>query len=127
MNELIAATLDRLLADIESGKLDWKKTWIGGGLPSNYTTRRHYNGINILLLWIAAQSAGYPTQEWATYKQWQAAGHQVRKGQRSSTIFIVKDAVKKRDDGEDEHYRFFRCAFVFNAAQLTEPPAATEL
>ena len=122
MNQLIERTLDQLVAAIEGEALDWRKTWAGGGLPMNHTTGKNYRGINILLLWSAASEHQFPTQRWATYKQWAAAGHQVGKGERSSTIFISKDVEKKdRLTGETERYRLLRCAFVFNSAQLVEP------
>lgn len=123
MNQLIEATLEAMLERIDNGKGDWIKEWVGGGAPRNAATGRHYRGINILLLWSARQSSAYSTNEWATYKQWLSVGKQVRKDQKSSTIFIMKDALKKggdRDNKED-HYRLLRCAFVFNREQLTDP------
>jgi len=127
MNQLVEATLQDLIDKIENGTGDWLREWVGGGAPTNYTTRHHYHGINILLLWSAKVEAGYPTSQWATYKQWRDAGYQVRKGEKSSIIFINKDTVKKGGDKDnpDDHYRLFKCAFVFNAAQLeVAPPQA---
>lgn len=125
MNQLIEKTLDDLVARIEAGTGDWYADWIGGGLPTNYTTGRRYHGANILLLWAGKERHGYATAQWATYKQWQQAGYQVKAAERSTVIFITKDAVKKGGDKDnpDDHYRLLRCAYVFNAAQLTEPPA----
>lgn len=122
MNQLIETTLDRLVEAIESAG-DWRKTWVGGGMPRNFTTKSHYHGVNILLLWAAQAEHGYATAEWATYKQWQAMGYQVDAGQKSTAIMIVKDAVgKEKDNGERDHYKLFKCAFVFNAAQLIVQP-----
>jgi len=124
MNQLIERTLDDLVERIEKGTGDWIRDWVSGSVPLNYTTSRQYHGINILLLWGAKEKAGYPSSEWATYKQWAASGHQVKAGEKSSTIFISKDALKKGGDkaNPDDHYRLLRCAFVFNAAQLVVPP-----
>ena len=123
MNILIEATMDRLVENIEAG-LDWKKTWIsGGGLPTNYLTKRPYSGTNILLLWCAQQNSAYPTNQWATYKQWQQAGYQVRGGEKSHVILIVRDAVKDKGKETEERYRMFKAAFVFNAYQLAVIPA----
>jgi len=125
MNQLIEATLEDLVAKIENGTGDWIHDWVGGGVPRNHTTSRRYHGINILLLWAAKEASNFPTGDWATYKQWAASGHQVKRGEKSSTIFISKDALKRGGDAAnpDDHYRLLRCAFVFNAAQLVEPPA----
>ena len=126
MNALIEATLDSLLERIENGEGDWIKEWVGGGAPKNYTTNKYYTGINTLLLWSSKQLNQYPTQEWATYKQWQAEGYQVRQGERSTTILLVRDAVKKGGDiaNEEDRYRLLKSFSVFNAAQLTAPPAS---
>lgn len=125
MNQLIEKTLDDLVARIEAGTGDWYADWIGGGLPTNYTTGRRYHGANILLLWAGKERHGYATAQWATYRQWQQAGYQVKAAERSTVIFITKEAVKKGGDKDnpDDRYRLLRCAYVFNAAQLTEPPA----
>jgi len=125
MNQLVEATLEALLERIENGDGAWIKEWVGGGSPRNAATARHYRGVNILLLWAAKEKARFVTSEWATYKQWQSLGKQVAEGQKSSIIFITKDALKKGGDKEKEedHYRLLKCAFVFNRAQLTEPPA----
>ena len=39
-------------------------------IPKNATTASAYRGINILMLWIAADMKQYPTGLWASYKQW---------------------------------------------------------
>jgi len=124
MNQLIERTLEDLVERIEKGTGDWIRDWVSGGVPRNYTTSRQYHGVNILLLWAAKERSGYPSNEWATYKQWAASGLQVKAGEKSSTIFISKDALKKGGDRDnpDDHYRLLRCAFVFNAAQLLVPP-----
>ena len=101
MNQLIEATLDDLIHRIETGTADWIKDWIADGLPQNFTTKRRYHGINVLLLSVAGSKGGYPTSKWASYKQWLAAGFQVKGGERSSTIFITKDALKKGGDTDN--------------------------
>ena len=52
----------------------WRKPWktsnIGFGLPMRMSDGRSpYRGINIVLLWIAAQEEGYSSQWWGTYDQ----------------------------------------------------------
>jgi antirestriction protein ArdC len=125
MNQLIEATLAELVDKIENGSGDWVKDWLADeGMPRNFTTRRHYHGVNVLMLWAARGKAGYPTSQWASYKQWLGAGYQVKSGERSTPVFITKDALKRGGDPDnrDDHYRLLRAAFVFNAAQLTLPP-----
>jgi antirestriction protein ArdC len=126
MNQLVESTLALLIDRIEKGTGPWIKDWISGGSPVNGVTRRRYSGVNVLLLWAAKEKAAHSSQEWATYKQWQSLGLQVREGERSSIIFIAKDAVKKGGDKDnpEDRYRLLKCAFVFNACQLVTPPAS---
>jgi antirestriction protein ArdC len=124
VNQLIESTLEALVHRIETGTGNWIKDWADDGMPQNWTTKRYYHGVNVLLLWAARANAAYPTSQWATYKQWLASGYQVKSGERSSTVFITKDALKRGGDKDnpEDHYRLLRGAFVFNAAQLTLPP-----
>ena len=76
-------------------------------LPRNATTERSYNGINILVLWIAAQQAGHSAPLWASYKQWSAVGAQVRGGERATRIIFYKQFTVEPDgtDSEDDGHR----------------------
>ncbi len=49
-------------------------------IPTNANTGLRYSGINVLTLWAIAANTGYSTQLWATYRQWQEMGAQVRPG-----------------------------------------------
>ena len=74
---------DTVIAALEQGVVPWSCPWDRRTnhslLPSNATTGRPYNGINVLLLWVTAHLRGYPDSRWLTFKQAQAAGGQVRK------------------------------------------------
>ncbi len=119
---------DRIIAAIEAGAGDWKMPWHvkDGGtavVPVNAVSQRAYRGINVLMLWAAAQSAGYPSGIWATYKQWSELGAQVRKGEKACPIVFWKmlddDEADDQDDGDTKNARFVARAFhVFNAAQV---------
>jgi antirestriction protein ArdC len=87
--DLFEAIGEKLIAAIESdGAGKWSKPWqsifSAQGTPVNATTKKAYQGVNVLVLWAAAMEAGYPEARWATYKQWQAAGAQVAKGQKGT-------------------------------------------
>lgn len=128
-----------IVAAIEAGAGDWKMPWHHDGSaisrPSNVGSERRYRGVNVIALWIAAQAAGYASGVWGTYRQWLAAGAQVRKGARGTTVVLWKQMASMRDDDDDNdedgdsaRARFFARAFtVFNAAQVdgyTPNPAA---
>ncbi|HIB1403092.1 TPA: ArdC-like ssDNA-binding domain-containing protein, partial [Salmonella enterica subsp. enterica serovar Muenchen] len=97
---------DRIIAALEQGTAPWRRPWrcVGtgdpGGLPSNALTGRCYSGVNVLLLWLAAEEGGYTSDRWLTYRQAQEAGGQVRKRESCSLAVIYKDWTKP---AEDEH------------------------
>lgn len=117
-----------IVAAIEAGAGKWRMPWHHNGnaisRPENVGSRRRYRGLNIVALWIAAQAFGYASGIWGTYRQWQAVGAQVRKGEHGSTVVLWKQAASSADDdhdGDEEsvHRRVFARAFtVFNLAQV---------
>ena len=100
------------------------------GLPYNPIGHYAYRGINILSLWASQQEAAYATTAWATFKQWQAAGAQVRRGEKGTLTVFFKpmDARDRPATGEDEQSsrRFVaKAAYIFNAAQVDGYEAAS--
>lgn len=115
---------DQIIAAIEAGagkaSLPWHRKGAMHSLPANAITHRPYNGINVFLLWCTAEAEGYLTNEWATYRQWQDAGAQVKKGEKSTTVIFYKEysTGETDEDGEEEKRRVARAFRVFNAAQV---------
>ncbi|TGE04608.1 DUF1738 domain-containing protein [Hymenobacter fodinae] len=107
---------------VMEGRPPWRKPWEGGSefpftIPHNATTGNRYNGFNIPILWDAADKLGYQTHNWASYKQWQEAGKQVRRGEKGTTIGYYNTLIKV--DGEDEKkIPFLKTSAVFNEYQL---------
>lgn len=134
---------DRIVAAIEAGAKagDWRMPWHAGAdgrpaaAPVNAATGKPYRGVNVLALWAAAHAAGHATGVWATYRQWQELGAQVRKGEQASPVVFWRvldgrGAEEAGDEGEDEaagrgRRLLARGYSVFNAAQVEgyEPPA----
>jgi antirestriction protein ArdC len=120
---------DQIIEAMKNAK-DFQLPWNapGLGLPINSYTRNSYNGINILSLWASAMDKQFSSNSWATYKQWQCMGAQVRKGQKGNPIVIYK-ALSPNDDtgsatetGTEDNTRsrvLIRSAMVFNADQVT--------
>lgn len=98
---------DKIISALEKGTAPWKKPWrsavkqYGGMLPTNALTGNHYNGVNILLLWMAAEEMGSNVNRWLTYRQTQQLGGQVRKGERSTLTVIFKPFEIQAKDKED--------------------------
>lgn len=98
-------------------------------MPANAVTGRRYSGINVLILWAAVIDGKYASQRWLTFKQAQAAGGNVRKGERGTTVcyadrFTPKDeAERARDeDREARQLAFLKRFTVFNVAQCKGLP-----
>ena len=106
---LYAEVTARVIAELEKGRLPWVQPWDAAGcgcaMPANAMTGRRYSGINVLILWSAGIGSGYSSQCWLTYRQAQAVGGNVRKGEKGTTICYA-DRFRPRDEQErarDEH------------------------
>ena len=129
---------DRIVTELERGVFPWTQPWDVGkggpvvgsaGMPVNVSTGNAYSGVNILLLWIAAAEHGYASQRWLTYKQAQALGGQVRRGQTSTAIVRADTFVPKgerqaaaNENREAGRVPFLKIYRVFNAAQVDGLP-----
>lgn len=131
LNQKIADDVTaRIIAELEKGAAPWIKPWTGtaAGDDRNVVSQKAYRGINRLLLGMA----GYTSPEWATYKQWQEKGAQVRKGEKSTQIIFFKKVSKEEagpmPEGEEGQnysaYFLMRYYFVFNASQVDGYQAA---
>ena len=89
-DQLCQQVTAKIAAAIETGDTGtWQAPWHHNGTadlfnPTNAFTGRPYTGANTLILAIAAIEAEYPTGTWATYRQWQQAGGQVRRGEHGT-------------------------------------------
>ncbi len=92
------------------------------GIPENPTTGKIYQGINILCLWFNQQDKSFPSNKWATFKQWKDEGAQVKKGQKSSRVVFYKTLSKTdvNEAGEEQESKIpmLRLYNVFNAHQV---------
>lgn len=118
-----------IIAAIEAGAGSWRMPWHHNGTaitrPTNLASAKRYRGINVLALWIAANAAGYVEGLWGTYRQWQAVGAQVRKGERATAVVLWKEMKRRpsndedgEEDGDDRPRLFARTFSVFNRAQV---------
>jgi antirestriction protein ArdC len=128
-SDLFERITRQIVMGIEAGAgefiMPWHRWGDDTGAPVNAISRRPYRGINTLLLWAAAELDGHSTGRWATYRQWAAAGAQVRKGEKATAIVFWKTAAndadeQDRDEGEDRSRARFvgRVYHVFNASQV---------
>jgi antirestriction protein ArdC len=110
-----------VVAAIEAGLANpagWVAPWhtvLGGAV--NAVTGRSYNGGNMLMLAFSGEAG-----PWATFKQWQSVGANVRKGEHGTPILVpIPVSFKKaKADGEETTVSFtrYRVATVFHAGQV---------
>jgi antirestriction protein ArdC len=134
--DVYARVTAQIINSIEQGVGNWRMPWHTSGRhafsPINITSKKPYRGINTVCLWAAAQSKGYESGEWGTYKQWQDRGGQVRKGEKATTVVLWKFANSTESQDGDEHpasssrLLFTRGYAVFNACQVDGYIAKTE-
>jgi antirestriction protein ArdC len=123
----------KIVAAIEAGagafEMPWHRPGVTFTIPTNALTEKPYKGSNVLSLWIDADVKKYEHQVWATYKQWEELGAQVRKGEKGSLIVKYGEWVPKEQreqagtadasDDEDQGKRLYaKPAWVFNVGQV---------
>jgi antirestriction protein ArdC len=100
--DLYAEVSARICAELERGAAPWVKPWsatAGANTPCNAVSNRPYSGTNTVLLWMA-QAIGYRTPRYLTFKQALEVGGSVRKGERGTKVYFVKQ-LQVLDDEED--------------------------
>ena len=118
MNKSSLILYNKIISTAEENKtLAWLNGYIHEGLPYNYSTGNYYNGQNILMLWMS----GYNRSGWLTYKQAEALGGQVRKGEHGLPIVYARQGYYEEDEETNEKKwkgGAFRCYTVFNVSQI---------
>lgn len=122
----------QIVEAIEQNKsLPWRKPWRSSphsGMPTSVSSGKPYRGINIPLLHVFSTRFGFTSKWWATYRQWQQLGGQVKRrpdgvesGAWSATAVLYKPVTKTRTEaGEEVEDKFFllRTFRLFNADQV---------
>lgn len=123
----------KIVSAIEAGAGEWSMPWHRPGtsfaIPRNAVTGKNYRGSNVLSLWIDADKKKFGGRTWATFKQWQQIGAQVRKGEKGAPIVKYGTWTPKQQPGksapptaaesDDAAERLYASpAWVFNADQV---------
>lgn len=99
---------EKLIEQLKAGTAPWQKPWQPGVpnamMPMNPTSGKRYRGINAIHL----MAQGYDDPRWMTYKQAQAAGAQVQKGEKGTQVQYWK--FTEEQDKVDEQGRPIRDA-----------------
>lgn len=131
--DVYSRVTNKILADLEQGVRPWAKPWSGNHAAGRITRPlRHngkpYQGVNILLLWAEAVDKGFSCPVWMTYKQADALGAHVRKGEKGSLV-VYADTFHKTETDEktgaeiERDIPFMKGYTVFNVEQIEDLPA----
>lgn len=118
------AMTERIARAIREGEGQFVMPWHAPDgplqVPTNAVTDNVYRGVNILSLWIDAMTKGFGSAYWASYKQWQSLGAQVRYRERGTLIVFYKkiEPDEPADKKEDRPRFVARASWVFNACQV---------
>ena len=95
--DLYQAVTDKIVAALEAGTRPWIKGWQATGGLQLRSNGKAYRGVNQFLLAMTAAANGYASPFWLTFKQAQADGLNVRKGEKGSLVVFQKMLILKED------------------------------
>ena len=106
----------RIIEQMESGVIPWQKPWVASGKAVSHATGKPYSLLNQLML-------GRPG-EYLTFKQCQAAGGKVKKGEKSSMVVFWKWIEQEDEEThEKKEVPFLRYYNVFHIDQCEDVTA----
>lgn len=124
---------NQIVAALEQGVRPWMQPWSAEHAAGRITRPLRanglpYQGINVLMLWGAAEEKGYSAPIWMTFKQAVAVGGCVRKGEHGSLVVYASTFKKAETDestGEETErdIPFLKGYTVFNVEQIDGLPA----
>ena len=86
-----------------------------------------YQGINTIMLWMTAVTAGYQSPYWLTFRRALTHGGNVRKGEHGEVVVYADRIIRTGTDDKGEKTEraipFLKGYTVFNAEQCENPPA----
>lgn len=135
--DLYAEVTDKIVAMMEQGVRPWSKSWkaTDNGPKtrrfSNFVmpirvTGEYYRGVNVVLLWMAAEANGFKQPMWLTFKAAADMGGHVKKGEKGTTIvhyhFIKREVEDATGAKSEQKIPSIRSFTVFNVEQCEGLP-----
>ena len=108
--DIYAEITGRMVSEMEKGIIPWRKPWMASEAAISHTTGKPYSLLNQMLLGKVG--------EWLTFKQVNAEGGYVRKGEKAS-ICVFWKWIEKEDEetGETTQVPFLKYYNVFHLSQ----------
>ncbi len=117
--DVYALVNNRIIEQLELGKIPWQQPWTAAGLPQNLISKKPYRGINVWLL----ASLTYSQNYFLTFKQLKELGGMVKKGEKGCpVVFWQIDEVLDEKKEQMKKRSLLRYYSVFNVSQCEGIP-----
>lgn len=126
MNQVFKIVTDRIIEDLKNDLVPWQKKW--KSIPANWSTKKPYQGINVLLLMRGIED--YGNSWFMTKNQGKSKGYQLKKDQQPYlvTYYSPYEVKVETDYGEKIETRMIlRYYLVFNVAQFENFPVESTI
>jgi antirestriction protein ArdC len=133
--DVYSVITERIIEKLEVGTIPWHKPWRSIGAPRNLVSKKPYRGVNVWLL----TAQGYTSPYWATMRQINELGGQVRKGEKATPVVfwrIYVDGVEvkagepepepQETEGQSRRRFVLRYYSVFNTEQCELPATISD-
>lgn len=112
-NKVYELVTNTIVEGLKKGRVPWRRPW-SVFRPFNPVSRTVYRGLNTLLLSVTS----YDDPRWMTFKQIEAAGGKVRKGEKGTPIVFWKQ-IQHEDKitGELKSFPILKHFYVWNVKQ----------
>jgi antirestriction protein ArdC len=129
--DIYTQVTNRIIEQLSQGVKPWLKPWNAEHAAGRITrplrsNGEPYRGINVLMLWDAAESHGFACPIWMTFQQAKHFGGHVKQGEHSTPVVFASTFTKPEtnDVGEetDATIPFLKEYRVFNAEQCEGLP-----
>ena len=99
-----------IIEKLNAGVKPWVKPWrADSSSDKNIVSNKAYTGINRLILGMTSIREGYSSNTWGSYKQWQEAGGNVKRGESGTKIIFFSNVEKSnKETGETENYALMK-------------------
>lgn len=119
---------NKIIEMMETSIDNWEQPWVSNnsGMPKRFNGE-HYNGINVLLLWIAKAQNQYKSDQWMTFNQIKELGGNVKKGSKSEKVIFYKPiSVTDTDSHGNEINKTFPLLKTYNVFNVDQTEGLSE-
>lgn len=130
-HDVYARVTDAIIAELEKGVRPWLRPWNAEHMAGKVNRPlRHngepYKGVNVLMLWMAAEMQGFAAPYWMTFNQAKEFNAGVKKGEKGSLVVYANHLTRTEtgEDGEEAErdVYFMKGYTVFNVEQIEGLP-----